>query len=91
MVVVPIMLPLVNQLGIDLLWFSILVAVTMQTAWLSPPVALSAYFLRGVVPQWKLMDIYVGMLQFLVIQIIGVLILVLFPALITWLPAVLRN
>ncbi len=91
MVVVPIMLPLVNQLGIDLLWFSILVAVTMQTAWLSPPVALSAYFLRGVVPQWKLSDIYIGMIQFMGIQIVGVALLVLFPRLVTWLPEVLRN
>jgi tripartite ATP-independent transporter DctM subunit len=63
-VVIPIMLPLVKELGIDLLWFSVLVAVCMQTAWLSPPVALSAYFLRGVVPNWGLGQIYKGMMQF---------------------------
>ena len=52
LIVVPIMLPLVQKLGIDLVWFCTLVAVCLQTAWLSPPVALSAYFLKGVVPDW---------------------------------------
>ena len=54
LIVVPILLPLVQKLGIDLIWFCTLVAVCLQTAWLSPPVALSAYFLKGVVPDWKL-------------------------------------
>ena len=54
LIVVPIMLPLVQKLGIDLVWFCTLVAVCLQTAWLSPPVALSAYFLKGVVPDWDL-------------------------------------
>jgi len=52
LIVVPIVLPLVQAANIDLIWFCTLVAVTLQTAWLSPPVALSAYFLKGVVPQW---------------------------------------
>jgi len=91
LIVVPILLPLVQKLGIDLLWFSMLVAVCLQTAWLSPPVALSAYFLKGVVPDWKLSDIYAGMMQFMVLQILGLLILFMFPAIATWLPAILRN
>ena len=91
LVVVPILLPLVRKLGIDLLWFSTLIAVCMQTAWLSPPVALSAYFLRGVVPHWRLADIYRGMMQFMAIQLLGLLILVLFPSLVLFLPALLRN
>ena len=90
-VVIPIMLPLVRELGIDMLWFSILVAVCMQTAWLSPPVAMSAYFLKGVVPDWDLGDIYKGMMQFMVLQVIGLLILVLFPQLVLYLPGLLRN
>ena len=60
LIVVPILLPLVQKLGIDLVWFCTLVAVCLQTAWLSPPVALSAYFLKGVVPDWDLKDIYAG-------------------------------
>lgn len=91
LIVVPIMLPLVQKLGIDLLWFCTLVAVCLQTAWLSPPVALSAYFLKGVVPNWKLTDIYIGMMQFMVLQLIGLTIVFMFPELALWLPAVLRG
>jgi TRAP-type mannitol/chloroaromatic compound transport system permease large subunit len=85
------MLPLVQKLGIDLIWFCTLVAVCLQTAWLSPPVALSAYFLKGVVPDWKLSDIYAGMAQFMVLQLIGLAIVFLFPELALWLPTVLRD
>lgn len=89
LVVVPIFLPIVNKLGIDLVWFCTLVAVCLQTAWMSPPVALSAYFLKGVVPQWDLKDIYLGMMQFMVLQIIGLLLILWFPAIALWLPSVL--
>jgi len=91
LVVVPIFLPIVNKLGIDLVWFCTLVAVCLQTAWMSPPVALSAYFLKGVVPQWDLKDIYLGMMQFMVLQVIGLLLILWFPSIALWLPAVLRQ
>ncbi|MEW5962817.1 MAG: TRAP transporter large permease subunit [Pseudomonadota bacterium] len=91
LIVVPIMLPLVQKLGIDLVWFCTLVAVCLQTAWLSPPVALSAYFLKGVVPDWKLTDIYLGMMQFMILQLIGLALVLLFPQLALWLPTVLRG
>lgn len=91
LIVVPILLPLVRKLGIDIVWFCTLVAVCLQTAWLSPPVALSAYFLKGVVPEWDLDDIYKGMLQFMVLQVIGLLLILAFPQLALWLPAVLRD
>ena len=91
LIVVPILLPLVQKLGIDLVWFCTLVAVCLQTAWLSPPVALSAYFLKGVVPSWELSDIYAGMMQFMVLQIVGLLLLLTFPQLALWLPALLRD
>ena len=86
LVVVPIFIPVVKQLGFDMLWFGILVAVTLQSSWLTPPMALSAYFLKGVVPQWKMKDIYIGMIQFVVLQLLVVLVLIEFPALATWLP-----
>jgi TRAP-type mannitol/chloroaromatic compound transport system permease large subunit len=66
-----------------------LVAVNLQTAWLSPPVALSAYFLKGVVPDWDLKDIYLGMMQFMVLQVVGLFLVLLFPQLALWLPSVL--
>ena len=67
----------------------ILVAVNLQTAWLSPPVALSAYFLKGVAPQWQLADIYKGMMQFMVLQLTGLVFVMIFPQLALWLPGVL--
>ena len=88
LIVVPVVLPIVQAAGIDVLWFCTLVAVTLQTAWLSPPVALSAYFLKGVVPQWELKQIYAGMVQFMILQLIGVGLLILFPKLATWLPSI---
>jgi tripartite ATP-independent transporter DctM subunit len=91
LIVVPIMLPLVTQLGVDLVWFCTLVAVCLQTAWLSPPVALSAYFLKGVVPEWELTDIYRGMAQFMVLQLVGLGLLLMFPQLALWLPAYLKG
>jgi tripartite ATP-independent transporter DctM subunit len=91
LIVVPILLPLVQKAGIDLVWFCTLVAVCLQTAWLSPPVALSAYFLRGVVPEWSLKDIYAGMLQFMVLQLGGLALVLAFPQLALWLPNLLRD
>ncbi len=89
LIIIPILLPLIDQLGFNLTWFGILVAVNLQTAWLSPPVALSAYFLKGVVPQWDLRDIYAGMMQFMVIQLIGLLAIIFFPQIALWLPGVI--
>ena len=86
LIVVPIILPLIEGLGFNLIWFAILVAVNLQTAWLSPPVALSAYFLKGVVPEWDLKDIYIGMMQFMVLQLIGLILIVVFPQIALWLP-----
>ena len=89
LIVLPILLPLVQELGFNLTWFAILVAVNLQTAWLSPPVALSAYFLKGVVPEWDLKDIYYGMMQFMVLQIIGLVLIIIFPKIALWLPTLL--
>ena len=91
LIIVPILMPLVRQMEYNLLWFCTLVAVTLQTAWLSPPVALSAYFLKGVVPEWQLKDIYVGMMQFMVLQMLGLFIILFFPQIATWLPAYLAR
>ncbi|MEM7300639.1 MAG: TRAP transporter large permease subunit [Pseudomonadota bacterium] len=86
LIIVPILVPLLVELNVNLTWFAILVAVNLQTAWLSPPVALSAYFLKGVVPEWDLKDIYFGMMQFMVIQVIGLALIFIFPGFVLWLP-----
>jgi TRAP-type mannitol/chloroaromatic compound transport system permease large subunit len=87
LIIVPILVPTLTELNINLTWFAILVAVNLQTAWLSPPVALSAYFLKGVVPEWDLKDIYIGMMQFMVIQLVGLALIMAFPQIALWLPA----
>lgn len=90
LIILPVLMPLVTKMGYNRLWFCTLVAVTLQTAWLSPPVALSAYFLKGVVPDWDLKDIYIGMMQFMVLQMIGLFIIMFFPPIATWLPQLLK-
>ena len=89
LIIVPILIPLLDKMGVNLTWFGILVAVNLQTAWLSPPVALSAYFLKGAVPEWDLKDIYIGMMQFMVIQLIGLAAVLTFPQLALWLPSLI--
>jgi TRAP-type mannitol/chloroaromatic compound transport system permease large subunit len=96
LVFLPIVLPVVEklQLGLGkldlLIWFGALIAVNMQTSYLSPPVAMSAYYLRNVVPQWSLGTIYKGMADYMVIQVIVLALLLLFPQIALWLPSVVR-
>lgn len=85
-IIIPIFLPLLQALQVDMVWFSILVAVTLQTCWLSPPVALSAYYLKAVVPGWSLLEIYRGMMPFMIIQWICVLLIYYFPQIPLYLP-----
>jgi len=96
LVFLPIVLPVVEklQLGLGkldlLIWFGALTAVNMQTAYLSPPVAMSAYYLRNVVPQWSLGTIYKGMADYMVIQVFVLIVLLLYPQIALWLPNVVR-
>ncbi|MCX7140044.1 MAG: TRAP transporter large permease subunit [Proteobacteria bacterium] len=89
LVFLPIFQPVIQALGYDMIWFGALVAVTMQTAYLSPPVAMSAYYLKQVVPQWSLGTIYKGMFDFMGIQVIAILIVAFVPAISLWLPTTL--
>jgi len=82
----PIMMPIILAMKYDLVWFGILVAVNLQTAFLSPPVAMSAYYLKAVVPEWDLKTIYGGMMEFMVLQVIALLALMFFPDIATWFP-----
>ncbi len=89
LVFVPIFLPLVQALKFDLILFGTLVAVNLQTAFLSPPVAMSAYYLKSVAPTWDLRDIYGGMMQFMVLQVLALILIIMFPQIALWLPTVL--
>ena len=86
----PIFIPLLDNFGIDPLFFGLLVALNLQTAFLSPPVAMSAFYLKGVAPPHvTLNQIFAGMLPFMGIQVFAVVLLYLFPAIGLWLPTVL--
>ncbi|HEX2217118.1 MAG TPA: TRAP transporter large permease subunit, partial [Xanthobacteraceae bacterium] len=90
LVFLPIFYPVVVGMQIDLVWFGALVAVVLQTAFLSPPVAMSAYYLKQVVKEWNLKTIYAGMFQFMILQLICIALLVAFPKIATWFPETLQ-
>jgi tripartite ATP-independent transporter DctM subunit len=86
----PIFLPLLGHFGIDPLFFGLLVALNLQTAFLSPPVAMAAFYLKGVAPPHvTLNQIYAGMMPFMAIQVVALFLLYLFPQIGLWLPEVL--
>jgi len=86
----PIFIPLLDNFGVDPLFFGLLVALNLQTAFLSPPVAMSAFYLKGVAPKHvTLNQIFAGMLPFMGIQIIAIILLYQFPGIGLWLPEVL--
>jgi TRAP-type mannitol/chloroaromatic compound transport system permease large subunit len=66
-----------------------LIAVNLQAAFLSPPVAMAAYYLKAVVPGWTLGQIYRGMMQFVALQVIALALVIMFPEIALWLPRVL--
>jgi TRAP-type mannitol/chloroaromatic compound transport system permease large subunit len=86
----PIFVPLLAHYNIDPLFFGLLVAMNLQTAFLSPPVAMSAFYLKGVSPPHvTLNQIFLGMMPFMGIQIIALILLYMFPAIGMWLPEML--
>jgi len=91
LVFLPIFYPVVAALKFDMIWFGALVAVTLQTAYLSPPVAMSAYYLKQVVKDWSLGTIYKGMFEFMALQCIAIVLLMVFPQIATYLPDLLRE
>ena len=84
----PIFLPLLAHFNVDPLFFGLLVALNLQTAFLSPPVAMAAFYLKGVSPPHvTLNQIFLGMMPFMVIQVIAIFMLYMFPAIGLWLPS----
>lgn len=86
LIFMPMLAPVAKGLGYDMVWFGCIVAVVLQTAFLSPPVAMSAYYLKQVVKEWNLRLIYRGMADFMVIQCICVVLVLVFPQIATWFP-----
>jgi tripartite ATP-independent transporter DctM subunit len=86
----PIFLPIARQLGFEEIWFVMMMAVNLQASFLTPPVGYALFYLKGTVPKGvTMMDIYRGTAPFLALQLLAVLLLILFPGIITWLPDLL--
>jgi TRAP-type mannitol/chloroaromatic compound transport system permease large subunit len=86
----PIFIPLLSHFQVDPLFFGLLVALNLQTAFLSPPVAMAAFYLKGVAPPHvTLNQIFLGMMPFMAIQVVALVLLYVFPAIGMWLPSVL--
>lgn len=86
-IVVPIIAPIASLLGIDLLWLAVLIGLNLQTSFLTPPFGFSLFYLKAVAPpEIRIQDIYRGIIPFVTIQILTLILLMLFPILVTWLP-----
>ncbi len=89
-IMVPLVGPVLIAMGFDPVWLSIMVAVNLQTSFLTPPFGFALFYLRGVPPpEVKTRDIYIGVLPFIILQLIALYLFWLFPDLTTWLPDLL--
>jgi tripartite ATP-independent transporter DctM subunit len=90
MITFPVFLPVAAQLGFDKLWFVVIMAVMLQDSFLTPPFGYALFYIKGVAPpEIKMKDIYHGVHAFWILMEIGLIICVLFPKIITWLPSIL--
>ncbi len=89
LIILPLVAPVVQQLGFDLVWFTILFAMALQTSFLTPPVGFALFYIKGVAPpEIKVTDVYRGVVPFIIIQLIALILVFLFPEIATWLPSI---
>ncbi len=90
-VVIPIVGPILLSMGVDPVWLGIMIAINLQTSFLTPPFGFALFYLRGVAPEGiATQEIYKGVVPFIMIQLLALVILAMFPAVATWLPSVLK-
>ncbi len=87
---IPIFFPIVQSLGLDPVWFGILVVMVVELGLITPPIGMNVFVIKGMVPEVSLNTIYVGVLPFCVAQVLLIVLIVLFPAIATWLPSTMR-
>ncbi|MCB1762611.1 MAG: TRAP transporter large permease subunit [Gammaproteobacteria bacterium] len=89
LIVLPLVAPVMQGLGFDLVWFTILFAVCLQTSFLTPPVGFALFYIKGVCPpSITVKHIYKGVTPYILLQLLGLLIIMLWPPIVTWLPSV---
>ncbi|WP_336367775.1 TRAP transporter large permease [Marinobacter sp. C2H3] len=89
LIILPLVAPVVQHLGFDLVWFTILFAMCLQTSFLTPPVGFALFYIKGVAPpEIRVTDIYRGVVPYILIQLAALAIVFLIPGIATWLPSV---
>jgi len=89
LIILPLVAPVVQNLGFDLVWFTILFAVALQTSFLTPPVGFAIFYVKGICPpEISVTDIYRGVVPFILLQLLGLALVFVFPQIVTWLPSV---
>jgi TRAP-type mannitol/chloroaromatic compound transport system permease large subunit len=87
-ILVPIFTPILQSLGIDPLYFAMLFCVTLQISNMTPPFAYSVFYLKGIAPpQVSIMDMYIGSIPYFLTDLLAVILLIIFPSLVLWLPS----
>jgi len=88
LIILPLVAPVIQSLGLDLVWFTVLFAVCLQTSFLTPPVGFAIFYLKGVAPDSiDVRTIYRGVVPFILLQLLGLALIFMFKPLVTWLPA----
>ena len=88
LIILPLVAPVVQSLGFDLVWFTVLFAVCLQTSFLTPPVGMAIFYLKGVAPESiDIRTIYRGVVPFILLQLLGLALIFIWDPLVTWLPA----
>ena len=90
MICLPLFVPIVASLGFDLVWFSVLFVINMEMAYLTPPFGFNLFYMKGVAPKEVTMgDIYRSIAPFVLLQLIGLILVMIFPKIILWLPSLM--
>lgn len=91
-IIIPVAAPIFSAMGIDLIWIGILIALNLQTSFLTPPFGFSLFYLKGVAPpEIKTSHLYRGIVPFVIIQLVLLVAVIVFPELVSWLPDLLKN
>lgn len=91
-IIVPVAAPIFSAMGVDLIWIGILIALNLQTSFLTPPFGFSLFYLKGVAPpEIKTSHLYKGIVPFVAIQILLLIAVIVFPELVSWLPDLLKD
>ena len=87
LIILPFLAPVMMDLGVDMVWFIVMFAVVLQTSFITPPVGFALFYMKGVAPQGiTIINIYKGIIPFVILQVIAVTIVFNFPEIVTWLP-----